>query len=641
MSSRRASGATVVGFVLTGLSALVFGPIGCRNSSSSGSSTAPSTPASLAAVDDAAETDEDVAIEFSPLNNDTGDGISIDQVGTTALGTLTVVGSDRLRFVPTPDASGFALVDYRIRDASGALASAQIGLTVRPVPDAPVAMPDSANVVEDGSVEIDVLSNDFEPDGETLDVSVPVPPTFGAVTWLGDRFEYVPDPDACGIDTFTYRAEDPTGLFDLAVVTIDVQCTDDAPVATPDFAPVLVGATITIDALANDTDADGDALELVAIETPPGQGTAQIISGEIRYVSTGAVGADSFTYRVEDPTGLFAIGTVEVDVRNFELGYRLAVTAPSDYEVGATPLPTVLVASHVDWDSAGLPLEVESFRQRWSYDADRVLPLEVVPGTALDPASGGVTPAEFTVTIESGVVELYVEFDVGAPWTLATSSEVAVATFEPVVAQANPNGIDLDFAWAGVAPDNQVTSGGVPIVPGLQGDAASIAATWSVTGFQYLLPARIVEAASADSIIQPLVIQEVGGSQPTDAFAVSIAHPAGNLTAVAFDVAGPVAALDGGQGPDFVGPQLYADGVTMGVVYSFPMLYTLEFSAPTVVAEIEYSVDPSLLGSATDPVSLPLTFASPIGAVPVEQFVAVGVVVYTPTVNDGRIVVLP
>lgn len=641
MSSRRARGATVVGLFLAGLSVLVLGPVGCRNSGSSNSTTAPSTPASLAAVDDAAETDEDVTVELSPLDNDTGNGISIDQVGTTALGTLTVVGGDRLRFVPTPDAFGFALVDYRIQDASGALASAQIGITVRPVPDAPVAMPDNATVDEDGSVEIEVLSNDLEADGESLDVSVSVPPTFGVVTWLGDRFEYVPDSDACGTDTFTYRAEDPTGLFDLATVTVDVQCADDPPVAVPDFAPVLVGATVSIDVLANDSDVDGDPLDLVAIETPPGLGTAEIISGAIRYVSTGTVGTDQLTYRVEDPTGLFAIGTVDIDVRDFELGYRLDVTAPADYEVGATSPPTVLVASHIDWDSSGLPLEVESFRQRWSYDADRALPPDVVPGAALDPAFGGVTPAEFTVSIESGVVELYVEFDTFAPWSLATSSEVAIATFEVVAAQSNPAGVDLDFTWEGAAPDNQVTSSGVPIVPGFQGDAASIAATWSATGFQYLLPARIVEAAGADSILQPVVIQEVGGSQPTTAYSVSIAHPAGDLTAVGIEVAGPVAALDGGQGPDFVGPQLYVDGVTLGVVYSFPGLYFLEFSSPTVVAEVEYSVDPSLLGSATVPVSLPLSFVT-LGYSPiVEQLVAVGVDVFTPAVNDGRIVVLP
>jgi VCBS repeat-containing protein len=54
--------------------------------------------------------------------------------------------------------------------------------------------------------------------------------TNGSVTLNADgSFTYVPDPEYCGTDSFTYHASDGTDDSNSAVVTIEIECdtTDD------------------------------------------------------------------------------------------------------------------------------------------------------------------------------------------------------------------------------------------------------------------------------------------------------------------------------------------------------------------------------------------------------------------------------
>jgi VCBS repeat-containing protein len=117
------------------------------------------------------------------------------------------------------------------------------------VNDAPVANDDEASVLEDSSVTIPVLGNDYDVDGDPLSVSIVSGPANGRATVNPDgTITYTPNPDFCGTDSFTYKACDPSGACDTATVTIHVTCVNDAPVAQDDSyttnedTPLLVPA---------------------------------------------------------------------------------------------------------------------------------------------------------------------------------------------------------------------------------------------------------------------------------------------------------------------------------------------------------------------------------------------------------------
>lgn len=90
--------------------------------------------------------------------------------------------------------------------------------------------------------------------------------------------------------------------------------TNTAPVAVDDLAQATAGVPLVIDAKANDTDADNDALTIVGVGTP-GHGTATLVGQTIVYTAqAGHAGADTFTYTLRDARGLESQGTVRLTV---------------------------------------------------------------------------------------------------------------------------------------------------------------------------------------------------------------------------------------------------------------------------------------------------------------------------------------
>ena len=90
-----------------------------------------------------------------------------------------------------------------------------------------------------------------------------------------------------------------------------------APVAADDAAQVASGSTLAIpaaDLLADDTDADGDALTLTAVSNATG-GTVSLEGGVVTFTpADGFTGAASFDYTVSDGRGGLDTGTVAVTV---------------------------------------------------------------------------------------------------------------------------------------------------------------------------------------------------------------------------------------------------------------------------------------------------------------------------------------
>ena len=115
--------------------------------------------------------------------------------------------------------------------------------------NAPVAVDDADTTLEDTGITVNVLANDSDPDGDTIQVGSVTDGANGTVVDNGDgTVTYTPDANFNGTDSFTYRAYDGADYSDPATVTITVKPVNDAPVAvndaatTPQDTPVIISS---------------------------------------------------------------------------------------------------------------------------------------------------------------------------------------------------------------------------------------------------------------------------------------------------------------------------------------------------------------------------------------------------------------
>ncbi|MBT8096869.1 MAG: S8 family serine peptidase, partial [Woeseia sp.] len=100
----------------------------------------------------------------------------------------------------------------------------QVLMPTRPDPLKPVARDDNSFVLKGDSVSINVLANDFDPEGGPLTVTILTQPAHGTASKnLGEGVVYQHDNSMTTSDSFTYKVTDNQGLeSDPATVTISI-----------------------------------------------------------------------------------------------------------------------------------------------------------------------------------------------------------------------------------------------------------------------------------------------------------------------------------------------------------------------------------------------------------------------------------
>jgi hypothetical protein len=118
-----------------------------------------------------------------------------------------------------------------------------------PISRAPIALNDAYEVNEDTILTVvqpGVLENDIDTNGAGLTVLLVSGPSIGGLTIMPDgSFRYIPYPDFCGTEQFTYRAYDGTAASNVATVTVAVHPIDD-PDPVDDSCRVLAGAQLPV-----------------------------------------------------------------------------------------------------------------------------------------------------------------------------------------------------------------------------------------------------------------------------------------------------------------------------------------------------------------------------------------------------------
>ncbi len=278
--------------------------------------------------------DVHVTNEDTPLNvaapgllaNDSdvdGDTLTVQLVSGPAHGSLTLNADGSFSYTPDPDYHGADAFSYRAYDGTVYGNVVMVSLTVNPVNDAPVAVSDMHQGTEDTLLHINgggVTVNDYDVDGDPFTVVLVSGPSHGTLTLQPNgSFDYMPDADFFGTDSFSYKLNDGSADSAVVAVILDILNVNDAPVAVADHytsnedQPLSSGVQ---GVLANDYDADGDSLA-ITMKTAPSHGTLVLkADGSFDYMpDADFFGTDSFDYEVQDPSGNTSAATVTIVIQ--------------------------------------------------------------------------------------------------------------------------------------------------------------------------------------------------------------------------------------------------------------------------------------------------------------------------------------
>ena len=254
-----------------------------------------------------------------------GDTLTTTLVDQATGGVVSLAADGTFSYAPDANFSGADSFTYTVDDGTVVSAPITVTLTITEVPDPPTAAADSYSVDEDGKLEIDaalgLLVNDSDPDSDSITASLATQPANGAVELNADgSFDYTPDADFYGVDTFTYVASDGVNSSAPATVSITVVNQPDPPTAVDDsFTAPNDGTAQTFDVLSNDTSAPDPSQTFSITEVTQGAsgGTVTISAGKIVYKApVSFLGEDTFTYTIEDSDGLTDTATVTVSVED-------------------------------------------------------------------------------------------------------------------------------------------------------------------------------------------------------------------------------------------------------------------------------------------------------------------------------------
>jgi hypothetical protein len=235
-----------------------------------------------------------------------------------------------------------------LAEADGVITVVQIPPPAKLQP--PIANDDSVTVRPGDAIDIPVLANDVQPDGEalTLDplLSTGLKSESGLLFASGNQLRYLA-PQKTGDFTAVYQVSGPDGQVAQAQVKIAVReanaATNNPPVPETVTARVLAGATVRIPIPLTGIDPDGDSVQLLGQETAPLKGSVTTVGPDYLDYQAGdySAGTDSFTYTVVDALGARATGIVRVGIAPKLDGARNPVAVEDD--VTARPGATVSV----------------------------------------------------------------------------------------------------------------------------------------------------------------------------------------------------------------------------------------------------------------------------------------------------------
>lgn len=376
----------------------------------------------------------------------------------------------------------------RVTDRAGAAYDEVVDVAVLDVAEnpSPVAVDDTFTTDEDTVLVLPTsgpgspAANDVDTDPLTMtDVAGA---TGGTVALAGAAVRFTPAADRCGPGAggFDYTVSDGRGGTDLGRVTVDITCVPDDPRATDDTVTVTEDdAATSVPVLANDSDVEGDELEIGSV-TQPADGTVVITGGgsgltyapDAGYCNSGAGGSpDTFTYSLVPGGSTAEVSVTVTCVDDAPVAVDDATTVVEDAVAGAVDV----LANDTDVDAG--ELAVRSVTQPG--DGTVVITGDGTGVTYAPDAdhctTGGGTPDTFTYTLNGGSTAT-----VTVTVTCVDDAPVAVDDVTTVVEDSAAAAVDV------LGNDTDVDGGTTSIASVTQPDHGTVVVTGGGTGLTYV-----------------------------------------------------------------------------------------------------------------------------------------------------------
>jgi gliding motility-associated-like protein len=274
------------------------------------------------------DTDSDGTIDASKVDLNTGTA-GIQNTANTSQGSFSVNAQGVVTYTPIALFLGTATLNYTVMDNKGAVSNAAtITITVQAVNLAPIALNDNATTTKNKAVTIKVTQNDSDPDGSIDASKVDLSPTLAGIqttmsTEQGDYsvnsqgvVTFTPANNFTGVAAQEYAVADNAGAWsNVATINITVQNVNSPPVAVDDTGATSENTPVNVNVVSNDTDSDGviDAAKVDLNTTQNGiQDTRDTQQGTFAVNNIGIVtftpkkdftGSASLNYTVSDNNG--------------------------------------------------------------------------------------------------------------------------------------------------------------------------------------------------------------------------------------------------------------------------------------------------------------------------------------------------
>jgi 5-hydroxyisourate hydrolase-like protein (transthyretin family) len=279
------------------------------------------------ARNDFARVESGQSVEMDVLDNDYDPDDNLDvsslKIITIPNYGLVVIFEGKVIYYSEEGYVGQDQFTYEICDEEGLCDTAVGTIVVYSIPEEnepPVARNDSTTTLKNTEVEIDVLDNDYDPDGNLDPNSLKIinNPEHGLTAIRGDVVLYTPEGGYVGVDQFNYEICDESDLCVSAIVTVIITDTISLvpPTAQDDLAETRMNRKVKINVMENDLDVDGFLINnSVQVVNNPEDGAIDVEHGYIVYQpDDDYFGEDEFKYEVCDNDGLCDTALVTVKV---------------------------------------------------------------------------------------------------------------------------------------------------------------------------------------------------------------------------------------------------------------------------------------------------------------------------------------
>ena len=560
--------------------------------------------------------DGSVAITLTGTDAE-GDALTYSIVAGPTHGTLTGSGAART-YTPDANYNGPDAFTFRVNDGTADSPTATVSITVTPVNDAPVAIAQSKNVAEDGSVAITLTGSDV--DGDALSFIVVVGPAHGTLGGTAPDLTYTPAANYHGPDAFTFRVNDGTANSANATVSITVTPVNDAPTAVAQSKTVAEDGSASI-TLAG-TDPDGDPLTY-AVAGGPTHGTLGGTAPNLTYTPAANYnGPDAFTFTVNDGTTTSTAATVSITVipvNDAPVAIAQSKTVAEDGSVAIT-----LTGSDVDGDT--LSFSVASGPAHGALTG-------TAPNLTYTPAANYNGPDAFTFTVNDGTatstaatVSITVTPVNDAPVAIAQSKTVAEdGSVAVTLSGTDPDGDSPSYAVTG-NPAHGTLSGTAPnltYTPAANYNGPD-AFTFTVNDGTTTSPAGTVSITVTPVNDAPVAVAQSVSTTEDSALAIVVAGTDIDGDPLSISVTGgPTHGALTGTPPNLTytpaanyhGTDAFTFTVSDGVASSSPATVSITISSsndtPVAVAQDVTTAEDSALAitlSATDADDDPLTY---------------------------------